>query len=233
MNYEELLELVKSRRSIRRFKLDTVPDETIKKIIEVARWAPSGFNHQPWEFVIINNPEFKAKISEYCKEQLRLRHKMNAAADPTYQLHRAEHKPVTEGGDFCVAPVFIALVGDHRTMRLMPSAEQYGTDYLNDTFTAGLTCCFLYMQLAATTLGLASQWVSAVQAPYVNFMVKELIGIPKDLTIYNMMALGYPASPPRPRLVRPLEQMVHYDFCGPTAFRSEAEVIEFIKNTRA
>jgi nitroreductase len=157
---------------------------------------------------------------------------MNAAADPNYQIRNSARNHEAEGGDFSIAPVFIALVGDHRTMRLMPSAEQYGTDYLNDTFIAGLTCCFLYMQLAANSLGLASQWVSAVQAPYVNFMVKELIGIPKDLTIYNLLAVGYPALPPRPRNVRPLEQMVHYDFCGPSAFRSDAEVLEFLKKTK-
>jgi len=44
MEYDGLLELVKKRRSIRRFKPDPIPDGYIEKIIEVARWAPSGFN---------------------------------------------------------------------------------------------------------------------------------------------------------------------------------------------
>ncbi len=232
MNYEHLLELVKNRRSIRRFKPDAIPDEYIDKIIEAARWAPSGFNQQPWEFVVIKKPEFKAKISDYCKEQLLLRHKMNAAADPTLKVPSTIHNMKQESGDFGVAPVYIALLGDHRTMQLMPSAAQYGTSYLNDTFNAGLTCSFLYMHLAATTLGLAAQWVSAVQAPYVNFMVKELLGIPKDFAIYDMIALGYPAVQPKPRLVRPREQMVHYDYCGPNAFRSDEDVMEYIKQTR-
>jgi nitroreductase len=38
MNYDELLKLVQNRRSTRRFKPDSVPDEYIDKIIEVARW---------------------------------------------------------------------------------------------------------------------------------------------------------------------------------------------------
>jgi nitroreductase len=60
--YECLRELVKKRRTVRQFKSDPVPDEYITKIIEVARWAPSGFHTQPWEFVVINNPDIKNKI---------------------------------------------------------------------------------------------------------------------------------------------------------------------------
>ena len=61
MEYEALLDLVKKRRSIRRFKPDPIPDEDIAKIIEVARWAPSGFNMQPWEFVVVG-PQARARL---------------------------------------------------------------------------------------------------------------------------------------------------------------------------
>ncbi len=232
MKYEDLLELAKNRRSIRRFKPDPIPNEYIDKIIEVAHWAPSGFNQQPWEFVVIKKPELKKQISDYCKEQLLLGHKMNAAIDPTLKVPDSIHAMETEGGNFSVAPVFILLLGDHRSIQLMPSSHQYGTEYLNNTFNAGLTCSFLYMQLAATTLGLASQWLSAVQAPYVSFMVKELLGIPKYLNIYDMMALGFPAAQPKPRTIRNVDKMLHHDFCGPGAFRSDADVLEYIQQTR-
>ena len=53
MDYESFLELVQKRRSIRRFKSDQIPDEYVDKIIEAGRWAPSGFNLQPWEFVVV------------------------------------------------------------------------------------------------------------------------------------------------------------------------------------
>jgi len=46
MDYDSLLELVKNRRSIRKFRTDPVPDEHVDKIIEVARQAPSGYNTQ-------------------------------------------------------------------------------------------------------------------------------------------------------------------------------------------
>ena len=62
MDYAGLLELVKKRRSIRRFRSDPVPDEYIEKIIEAGRWAPSGYNSQPWEFLVIKDKVLKDRI---------------------------------------------------------------------------------------------------------------------------------------------------------------------------
>ena len=62
MEYENVLELVKKRRSVRRFKPDPIPDEYFDKIIEVARQAPSGFNTQPWEFVIVKDEALRSKV---------------------------------------------------------------------------------------------------------------------------------------------------------------------------
>jgi nitroreductase len=49
----ELLEAIKSRRSIRAYKPDPVSEEVLTELLEVARWAPSGTNTQPWEFFIL------------------------------------------------------------------------------------------------------------------------------------------------------------------------------------
>nr|QNO57429.1 bifunctional F420 biosynthesis protein FbiB [Methanosarcinales archaeon ANME-1 ERB7] len=49
----ELLEAIKSRKSIRAFKPDQVPREVLTELLEVARWAPSGTNTQPWEFIVL------------------------------------------------------------------------------------------------------------------------------------------------------------------------------------
>ena len=68
MSYNSFLELVKKRRSVRRFKPDPVPDEDIEKIIDAARWAPSGFNTQPWEFVVVREKELKDKIIDAVEE---------------------------------------------------------------------------------------------------------------------------------------------------------------------
>jgi len=64
MEIDKLLELAKKRRSIRSFKPDPFPDEYVEEIIEVARWAMSGANAQPWEFVVVKNEETINKIAE-------------------------------------------------------------------------------------------------------------------------------------------------------------------------
>jgi len=49
----ELYEAIRTRRSIRRYKPNPVPDKIIRKITEAASWAPSASNNQPWEFVVV------------------------------------------------------------------------------------------------------------------------------------------------------------------------------------
>jgi len=51
----EVFDAIKSRRSIRKYKADSVPEELIEKILEAGRWAPSGSNIQPWEFIVIKD----------------------------------------------------------------------------------------------------------------------------------------------------------------------------------
>jgi nitroreductase len=60
----ELLEAIRTRRAIRKFKPESVPPELIEKMLEAARWAPSSVNSQPWEFIVITDPEIKQKISQ-------------------------------------------------------------------------------------------------------------------------------------------------------------------------
>src|SRR4030066_2540323 len=64
MEIDKFIELLKSRRSIRAYKPDPIPDEFVQKIIEAARWAPSGGNSQPWEFIVIKKKEIKDRIAD-------------------------------------------------------------------------------------------------------------------------------------------------------------------------
>ena len=60
---EEYLEFLKTRRSIRVFKPRTVPDNLLYRILNVARFAPSAKNMQPWEFIIVRKRELLEKLS--------------------------------------------------------------------------------------------------------------------------------------------------------------------------
>lgn len=63
------LDLVRSRRSTRHFRPDPVPPELLDDLLEVARWAPSGFNLQPTHFVVVTDPAVKEKLYRPCMKQ--------------------------------------------------------------------------------------------------------------------------------------------------------------------
>jgi nitroreductase len=230
MDYNAVLELVKKTRSIRRFKPDPIPDQYILQIIEVARWAPSGFNQQPWDFIVVRKPELRNKIVEFCRMYGSQSAQMEIARESWQK--GPKWTPVKEDNDFSIAPVFILLCGDTRTKVGLPMALRYNPDRLQSTFTSSLANAFLYMHMAATTLGLASQWVSSVATSYPHCMIKELLGIPKELEIYDMLAVGYPAFKPRPKLLKDKAKTIHYDYCGPESFRTDDEVKDFIRRAR-
>jgi nitroreductase len=57
-----ILEIIKERRSCRRFKDDPVTEEDVVAVLTAAQWAPSGENFQPWKFIVIKNKETMEKI---------------------------------------------------------------------------------------------------------------------------------------------------------------------------
>ncbi|MFO7888943.1 MAG: nitroreductase family protein [bacterium] len=60
----DLSKAIKNRRSVRKFTDQKVSKDTILKIIDAARWAPSACNRQLWEFIIVTKPEIKKRIAE-------------------------------------------------------------------------------------------------------------------------------------------------------------------------
>jgi len=71
MDIDQFLGLLKKRRSMRLFKPDPVPDESVEKILECARWSMSGANGQPWEFIVVKEPDTRGKIVDIMTEQLK------------------------------------------------------------------------------------------------------------------------------------------------------------------
>ena len=57
-------EIIRTRRSIRRFSEREVPDEVLRQIVEAATWAPSSHNKQTWEFIVTRDREKLAALSE-------------------------------------------------------------------------------------------------------------------------------------------------------------------------
>jgi nitroreductase len=63
----EILDLLKSRRSIRVYQEKPVPQDLLLQILEVGRWAPTGANLQPWHFIVVADPETRRQIGEVAR----------------------------------------------------------------------------------------------------------------------------------------------------------------------
>jgi len=60
----DILEVIKTRRSIRKYKPDPVSEEEINKILEAGRWAPSADNSQPWSFIVLRSQEVRKRLAD-------------------------------------------------------------------------------------------------------------------------------------------------------------------------
>lgn len=230
MNYDGLVELLKKRRSIRSFKPDPVPDEYIQKIIDAALWAPSGSDSQPWEFIVIKDKENRDRVCKVLAELQPITRKLELTREEEVR-HQAIAAPSGPPG-FLTAPVFIIICGDTRFKDIYPMAVVSMESEAESVFTSDLANAFLYMHLAAASLGLGSQWLTATSHPHTQVLLKDLLGIPKELKIYDTMVLGYPAMQPKPRSIRKREEVVHHERYDRSKFRTEAQVRSYIKDVR-
>ncbi len=65
----DLMEAIKNRRSIRRYKESPVPENLLKEVLNAARLAPSADNSQPWKIVVVRDEDVRSKLSAACNGQ--------------------------------------------------------------------------------------------------------------------------------------------------------------------
>ncbi|GHH30349.1 nitroreductase family protein [Streptomyces lanatus] len=217
--YDQLLTLVRHRRSVRAIDPTyEVSDETIEKILEVARWAPSAANAQPWEFLVVRDAEMRNRIAQLYAEQLRDKREMQEVV----WGHR-EHVGYT---GFRHSPVFVLVLGDPRVIDAYPvrTALEKGESH----FVTSLAQATVLAHMAIASLGLASQWVSDVSSPYMGTLVKSWLKIPRGLRIYDMFGVGKAAVMPSPTSRRELAEMVHREHYDAGKMRDQTAVEEFL-----
>lgn len=67
MEPKAVLELIKSRRSRRKFTANPVDEALVENILEAGRWAPSGMNNQPWRFAVVRDPALKTRLAGFTR----------------------------------------------------------------------------------------------------------------------------------------------------------------------
>jgi len=65
----DFYEVIRTRRSVRSYKTDPIPDDVLRRILDAARISPSGSNRQPWKFIIVRDEKIKRKLAVACSNQ--------------------------------------------------------------------------------------------------------------------------------------------------------------------
>ena len=120
-----------------------------------------------------------------------------------------------------LAPVFIVLFGDTRRNVGLPMAARYTYQKMYSIFDSTLSNAFLYMALAAHSLGLAAIYTWATKYPKVGGLIKSILNVPYYLELYDMLLVGKSDLKVPPKLMREKEEMIHYDKAGPEEFPSD------------
>ena len=177
MQYEELLELFKGRRTLRARKPDPIPDEMVDKLLEAARWAPTGFNMQPLEMLVVKDLALRSGIKQIVDDY---RNSDFFALEATREEWQGSPWTMQTHGRFDtpLAPVFILIMGDTRRRVGLPMAARYSKEKGDSIFESSLSNGFIYMWLAAHSLGLAAQPISAVKYPKLQGLIKDLLDLP-------------------------------------------------------
>ncbi len=232
MNINEFLEFAKKRRSIRSFKPDPVPDEYIEKMLEAARWAPSAINAQPWEFIVVKDRGTRNKITKIIEEpwQRSFDIEKTRVSEVRHPWLVREQQGTNEAwGD---APVFIVLCADPRATQAFMLIDNFFP--LEGGHKAilfkSMANPVLILQFAAAACGLGSLWVSVHSTSEVA--LKELLGVPIELSLQTIVPVGYPTREPPPSWRRELSEMVHYEKYDLAKYRSGDDIFNFLVDHR-
>ena len=165
----EILEAIKNRRSVRKFKPIPVDEEKLKTVLTAGQWAPSFMNTQPWKFIVIRSAETKQKLIE-------------ALHLPFLGVDFKGDLPYK---DLLDAPVMIVICAD---------TERDKIHYIEDS-----ACAAENISLAAYAIGLGSYWVGVFNSNFVEDAVKKALKVPETYRAVALLPLGVPDEVPMPR----------------------------------
>jgi nitroreductase len=166
----DVMQAIKGRRSIRKYKPDPVSDEAVNTILEAARWAPSWANNQCWRFVVVREPGTKRELAGALKRV------GSGAENPATAAVRE-------------APVVIvscAELGKSGYYKGEPMTDK------GDWFMFDVALAMQNLTLAAYAMGLGTVHVGLFDAREVG----RILEVPKGIEVVDMTPLGYPDESP-------------------------------------
>jgi nitroreductase len=189
---------------------------------------------QPLEMLVVKDLELREAIKKIVDEY---KNSDFFAMEATREDWQGSLWAIETHGEWdCpLAPVFILVMGDTRRRVGLPMAARYSEQKGDSIFESSLSNAFMYMWLAAHSLGLAAQPISGVKYPKVQALVKHLLNLPDFIYVYDIFLVGWSAMDegPSAKLMRHLDEMVHYDRAKDDEFMSEEELRKQIVKLRA
>lgn len=171
---DEVINTLKSRRSVRQYRPEQIKDTELENILETAIYAPTGRNDQPWHFTVVQNKALIHEISEGAKEVMR-----ESGMEWMVQLGGVEDFNI-----FHRAPTAIIVSG-----------KREATTPLIDCSAAVQN-----MLLAAESMDIGSCWIGFAKFYFQNQENLEKFHIPTDHEVHFGVSLGYKVreNPPAP-----------------------------------
>jgi nitroreductase len=191
----EFKEVVTKRRSVRKFKKDAIPEESLGNVLEAGRWAPSAGNSQPWRFLVVTNREIKAKIAINCTRFSKEHWKQFSPARAKYLAARGGSWDKSCMGD---VPILVAV------------SYELPRNISGDLVLGSVWMAVENMLLAATDEGLGSCVYTFLNKNEENKLKRILNASQRD-RIACMVQLGYAKTEPIPPCRKQLSEIVSYE----------------------
>lgn len=198
-----LLDLLRARRSVRRYAEGPVTAAEVRALIDAARHAPSPHNAQPWRFAVLRRAATKERLAEAMADAWRrdLAADGLPAAEIDAQLGRARAR-------LAGAPVGILVLRDTAAGDHYPDARRQAGEEAMAMHAIGAAVQSL--MLAATSLGLGSCWMCAPL--FCPDAATAALALPSRLRAQALVTVGRPlGDPPSPRGRRSLPEVLLID----------------------
>lgn len=171
----DFMDVSKMRITVRQFDPKPVEKDKVDKILGAGRWSPTAVDYQPQRILVLNNPEKLDKVREFCTFGYR---KEYAEIDPNSDAGDGKHSVYYYG-----APL-VLLIGWDRTVCWTHPESGESSGIVDATIVS------THMMLEAASLGLGTVWISYFDKD----RARDLLGIPENIEIANMLYIGYPAA---------------------------------------
>lgn len=212
MELAELADLIKSRRSIRRWQDKEVPEELLWQAIELATWAPNGGNQQNWRFYIIVNRDTIKAIGDVVQASA---DRMASWAEAS-QIGDATARWRGGVSFFREAPAAIAVAtSQYQSLADGILAAREKTDpqasqmrqwrNVADTRIQSVASAITYLLLILHQMALGAVWMTGpMQA---KGEIENILKVPPGMDIVAFIPVGYPAESPAPGERRPVREV--------------------------